>query len=690
MQPGSTFSGLCAGNYTITIVDTNGCTDTEPVVLIEPAVLSFTAALTNLSCFQNFSGSVQLNATGGTTPYQYSFDNGANYTSSSSLNFTAAGTYDVIVRDQHNCQVTGQSILTEPTQLTASASTTATTCFGIHDGGVTISPAGGVPGYDYVWSPNSILPGGGTPGNTPTTSSLGAGSYSVETTDQNGCSVVTNFTINEPAQFIVDNVTTTQPTCNGLCDGSITINSATAVSYSFDGGATTGSSNTLSNVCAGNYNIRLADAAGCLASTSVTVSQPALLQIFSTPDSLMCTGDTLPLFALAVGGTSPYQFFWNNGVNQQSQNVHPLTSQSYFVHAVDANGCTTADSITDLTMMPLLTYVLPTDTNICRNFPVQLGVSTLIGYPPYSFQWSSGTNDTLSTVTVTPPTPTTYTVSVTDRCMTVTSSINVGFYAIPQVALTSPVQDGCSPLTIAFTPGVDPSLLSTCLWTFSNGQTSTNCSTITATFTEPGCYDAVYTGTSSDGCPVSANFTSVACVYPDPIAGFGYSPLPPSVLDNEVHFIDGSHEADTYLWRFGVGHGTSTEKNPIHQYLNMEPEDEVVVCLEVRSEQGCVDSACHILTFTDDFLIYVPNAFTPDGNERNNVLPEGADIEKYRFLIFNRWGEIVFESLNPWVGWDGTYHELEAPEGVYVWTIELREGYHDLPRKFDGNVTLLR
>jgi gliding motility-associated-like protein len=143
-----------------------------------------------------------------------------------------------------------------------------------------------------------------------------------------------------------------------------------------------------------------------------------------------------------------------------------------------------------------------------------------------------------------------------------------------------------------------------------------------------------------------------------------------------------------------VGHGFSSEKNPVHQFLNMEPDEEISVCLEVRSEQGCADSTCRIITFTDDFLIYIPNAFTPDGNEGNNVfvpvLPEGAKIEKYRLLIFNRWGETVFESLNPWVGWDGTYHGLEVPEGVYIWTIELREGYHDLPKKFDGSVTLIR
>jgi large repetitive protein len=688
-QLGNTFNSLCAGNYSVTIIDANGCTDTLPVVLGEPAALTFTSIGTNLTCFQNSTGTVEVNAAGGTIPYMYSYDNGTSFTASSTLNFIAAGTYNLVVRDQHNCLVTGSQVITEPTQLTGNVTTTNATCFAAQNGLATVNASGGTVAadYTYTWSSNVVTSNGSQ------ANSLGADSYSVQTTDDNGCFIDLNFVITEPAQLIINSVSMTEPSCNGLCDGSITINSPTAVTFSFDGGATSGPSNTLNNICAGNYNVQVTNLAGCVANSTVNVSEPLPLQIFSTPDSLMCAGDTIPLFAIAFGGTQPYAYIWSNGANQHMQDVYPVTPASYSVHATDAHGCTTVDSTTNLTMLQSLSFNVTADTSICEGNTIVLEVTSVDGYPDYTYQWSTGTNDTLTTVTVTPDAPTTYTISVTDRCLTVDSTIDVSFYAIPQVTMNPNNADGCSPLTVTFTPGVNPALLTDCLWTFSNGQTSTNCSSITATFTEPGCYDATYTGTSSDGCPISASFQDVACVYPDPVANFTYNPFMPSVLNSQVQFLDLSQDADSFFWTFG-GYGVSTEENPSHNFINMTPNDEIAVCLEVTSPAGCVDSICRMITFSDDFVMYVPNTFTPDGDAYNNtfqpVFPEGAKIDKYSLIIFDRWGEIIFESLNYEIGWDGTYAGQIVKDGVFTWVIEIGEGFRNTQQKFIGHVNVLQ
>jgi gliding motility-associated-like protein len=407
----------------------------------------------------------------------------------------------------------------------------------------------------------------------------------------------------------------------------------------------------------------------------------------------MCSSDTIPLFAIAVGGTPAYAYTWDNGVGNQTQDVHPATPTSYNVFATDAHGCVSPTVTTNLTMLQALAFNVTGDTSICAGSSLLLSASSVNGYPTYSYLWSTGPNDTLNSVTVTPTAPTVYTISVTDRCVTVDSVINIGFYAIPQLTVTADNANGCSPLTVHFAPNIPANLLGNCLWEFSNGQTSTSCSDIIATFTDPGCYDATYTGTTADGCPLTGSFQSVACVYPDPVANFTYNPTNPTVLTTEVHFTDHSAGAVSYHWTFS-GYGSSTEQNPLHTFNGIEPNDVITACLEVVSIGGCIDSVCHEITFTDEFVIYVPNAFTPDGDAYNNiflpVLPAGTIVDNYNLTIFDRWGEIIFESLNYEAGWDGTYHDKLVQDGVYTWTIQLHEGFKHTTKKFVGHVSVLR
>jgi gliding motility-associated-like protein len=251
---------------------------------------------------------------------------------------------------------------------------------------------------------------------------------------------------------------------------------------------------------------------------------------------------------------------------------------------------------------------------------------------------------------------------------------------------------GCSPLTVSLDT-VGLSFLDNCMWTFSDGQVINGCNSVSATFTDPGCYDLTYMGSTVNGCPLKLQFNDVICVFTDPIADFSYSPFQPTVFDNQVHFTDQSIGADSYQWNY-TGYGSSTLQNPSYTFYAVDPHEKVEVCLEVTSFYGCVDSVCKTITFNDEFLMYVPNTFTPDGDEYNNtfypVFPEGSLIEDYSLIVFDRWGEIIFESMNPEVGWDGSYHGKNSQDGTYTWLIELREGNKNERKKFVGHVSLLR
>jgi len=690
-QADSLFTGICAGNYTVTITDQNGCTDDQAIAVSEPAVLTFTSTATNLTCFQNSTGAIQVTVQGGTIPYMYSYDNGATSTAADELNFIGEGTYDLIVTDGHNCQATGQQIVTEPALLTLSINTTDATCTTFCDGTAAAVVAGGTASganpYNYVWSANVAN------SNLDQASNLCMGTYSLEVTDNNGCSASQNFAISEPLPFVIDSVTWTAPTCDGLCDGSITIFAPGGSAYSFDGGATNSASNILTNVCAGIYTIEVTNPAGCFAASAAVVDQPLPLQLFSTPDSLMCAADTVPLFAIAVGGTAPFTYNWDNSFIGQTQDVHPLTPTTYNVFAVDANGCQSPVSVTNFTMLPALQISVTSDTAVCQGNSVLLTVNVQDGYPDYSYQWSSGVNDTLTSVTVIPTTPTTYTISVTDRCGTIDSTVFVDFYSNPPMTFTSDFQTGCAPLTVTFTPDLDAALLGNCSWVFSNGQTANGCTDVTATFTEPGCYDLVYTGTTADGCPMSGNFTSVVCISPDPVADFSFDPQHPTELNSTVHFTDHSAGASTYSWSFGALGGSSLQ-NPTMNFLGAQLNQSFLACLEVTSAEGCTNEICKPIKIGDDFVMYVPNAFTPDGDAYNNtfypVFPDNVTINDFSFIIFDRWGEIIFESKNYKIGWDGTYHDKLVQDGVYTWVIKLTEGMTNSSRDINGHVTILR
>lgn len=128
-------------------------------------------------------------------------------------------------------------------------------------------------------------------------------------------------------------------------------------------------------------------------------------------------------------------------------------------------------------------------------------------------------------------------------------------------------------------------------------------------------------------------------------------------------------------------------------YGAIEPGTQTV-CLTVTSQEGCVNQICKNITFKEEFIIFVPNTFTPDGDEFNNyflpVVPEGMELDDYTLTIYDRWGEVLFESHDVHFGWDGTYHNEIVKEGVYIWTIVAKGGEDKKNYRFEGHVNMLR
>ena len=202
--------------------------------------------------------------------------------------------------------------------------------------------------------------------------------------------------------------------------------------------------------------------------------------------------------------------------------------------------------------------------------------------------------------------------------------------------------------------------------------------------------------TTDVGCVFDTTYVDYIDAYDYPHALYAYSPNPATIYETEVSFTDFSTpNIVSWLWEFGTNGalGVSTDQNPTVVF----PEGQVgtyPILLYVWNATGCKDSIIGEVNVVNDVVLFAPNIFTPDGDSFNEfwrVFINGIDIYDFHLTMFNRWGEIVWESYNPEGAWNGRYGDQEiVKDGVYVWVIEAKDTYNDKKYEFRGHVTVLK
>lgn len=447
---------------------------------------------------------------------------------------------------------------------------------------------------------------------------------------------------------------------------------------------------------AGTYTLQVIDASGCanVATINVVVNPLPFVTANASP---ACLNQTVNLSA--TGGFTSYSWSGPAGYTSAAQNpsitnISTAMAGSYTVTVTNANGCLNANSVL-VVVYPLPTILVASPTALCIS---STGTLTASGALDYTWNPATDLNTAFGNqVSLTPTTITNHVYVVTGQdingCInTATTSIAVN--GLPAISIAPDTTKGCTPQCVTYT--VNAPTAAKYVWNFGNGQTAAytapnNMATIC--YTTTGHYIPQLTVTDINGCvnTVTANVIT----YPIPNPEFAYTPNPASILYPKIQFINQSSGAiiTSYNWNFGDASGMgSSLQNPSYTYADTGT---YYVTLIDTSINGCVASVVQPVIIEPDFTLYVPNAFTPNGDGKNEVFTaQGDGILTFTMYIFDRWGNPIFTASNINIGWNGRRNNSTGSEtlqeDVYVWKIDLSSVANKQGRTYTGTVTLLK
>lgn len=324
-----------------------------------------------------------------------------------------ANNYNFTVRDANGCTVTQSFTVSEPAALQVNFSISDETCIG-NDGSVAANVTGGVQPLSYSWSTGS------TGANI---NSLTAGTYNLTVTDANGCSVVQSAIVNNNCANCTFNLTATatDATCNGACDGSISLNTGTGTApfnYLWSNGAT---GSALANQCAGTYSVTVSDASGCFAVDTVVINEPTAIVPNTTTTATTCAGGNGSATVAPTGGTAPYTYAWPTG--QTTATATGLNAQTYSLTITDATGCASVHSVVvpNGCFCNIQANIVSVPTSCLNTCDGGAYVTVTSGLAPYSYAWSTGA--TTDTVVALCNGPQSVTVTDANNCTAVFSTV---------------------------------------------------------------------------------------------------------------------------------------------------------------------------------------------------------------------------------------------------------------------------
>ncbi len=392
-------------------------------------------------------------------------------------------------------------------------------------------------------------------------------------------------------------------------------------------------------------------------------TEPVEVEI--TGAEITCPGDEIELFATASGGAPPYTYLWSTGETTPSIFVSPNASENYSVEVTD--DCLNQTAFDNYQVVvpvypPLVLNQTSDLEDICPFVPALLESNASGGLAPYTYQWSSSfapnlsTNDSYMAV---PSTTTTYTITVTDLCGNqVSEDIVYTILSPPLVLEMSPSVEICPGDSTEIFVNPSGGFGDYFYEWFHSGETTQSVWVNPEVTTN-------YTVSVSDECQTFTVEGSVQIVVVEPTANFE---IIGPVLFNDlpITFQNSSQNAISYEWTFGDGQNSTL----VHPNNTYDEPGTYYVTLIATDDKGCKDTIQKPISIEEEWYIYIPNTFTPDGDRFNNTFQVSVvGIEVLSVQIFNRWGQLIFEDDDPRFKWDGTYRGRYVNDGTYTYKI---------------------
>lgn len=672
-QSGTNFANLTANNYTLEVRDANGCIATVQVAVTQAPPLALTLTQDSVNCNGGTDGQIVATGSGGSGALQYSL-NGGTYQSSGTFSGLAVNNYTVTVRDAGGCTFDATINVLQPAALALTLVQDSVNCFGAADGQITATATGGSPSYQY--SRDNV-----TFGASANFTGLAAGNYTIYARDGNGCTATANIAVLQPTALTAT-VVATNATCAGGT-GSIATTAgggSPAYQYSSNGVAFQPSS-SFTGLVAGPYTITVRDGNNCTVTASATITQPAAIAIAETITPLTCTSGNTASISLAVtGGTGAYGYAWSN--SQTGPSINNLGVGPYSVTVTDANNCTATENYT---INPPGNITLATTVNnvSCYNTPSGSATVSVQGATGnVTYQWS--TTPTQVGISANNLLPGTYSVTVTDATgCTANATVNVANAAelTATIAGVDPrcfdTQDGT--ITVAATGGTG-----NLNYTWSHDSNLNNAN---AAGLDQGQYNVTVTDANNCTVALSQSLVSPSQLFVTLAASADTVKFGQTV---QLTATPGSGVIGTpnYEWTPSTNLSCTNCAEPVAGPLVNESYTYTV---RIADDQGC-DAEARVTIAVDvyDRVLYVPNAFSPNNDGVNDLFNVyGYGYDRMLFQVFDRWGEKMFETTDPTVGWDGTFHGDMMIPGVYVFqvTVYYLDGQTGYKK---GSVTLIK
>jgi len=376
-------TGLCAGNYTLSITDASLCAGSAVITLTNPPLVVANITFSNPLCNSNCNGSATTTPANATAPIQYTWTSvPASFTNVASG--LCAGTYSVFILDANGCTDTGQVTLTNPPLLTVNVSILAASC-GSANGTASVTPSGGTPAYNFTWTP-------AVAGNTNVAANIVAGVYTVVVADANGCTNTQAIPVSNANGPSSAAISQTNVACNSQCTGAASVTTITGGTpgYTVTWVTPPSASTLITNLCAGTYTAQIIDANGCLLFQSVTITEPPPFDDNETVSNAFCIGVCNGSIVLApTGGTGPYNYAWSSSPSL-TNTAAGLCVGVHTATITDFAGCTFTASY-NVNGTTILTGAVASSSNPC--FGNCIASSTVIatggGLAPYTYAWSN-------------------------------------------------------------------------------------------------------------------------------------------------------------------------------------------------------------------------------------------------------------------------------------------------------------